>query len=149
MYGRAMTSLLSSLTLFVGRRPRRACLAVLVVLTALIGGAIAAGGAFKDDFTVPGIESQRAQDLLEQRFPAQAGTQATLVFSAGDSALARPEAEREIRGALETIAGQPHVVSVDDPFETAGRISEDGQTAFAAVGYDRTAEDLDLSLIHI
>ena len=29
----------------------------------------------------PGIESQRAQDLLDERFPAQSGTQATVVFS--------------------------------------------------------------------
>ena len=58
----------------VGRRPRAATLSVLAVLVALIAGAVFAGGSFKDDFTVPGIESQKAQDLLEQRFPAQSGT---------------------------------------------------------------------------
>ena len=63
-------------------------------LTAFVGGAIAAGGSFKDDFTVPGIESQKAQDMLEQRFPAQSGTQATLVFSAESGKLARPSRRR-------------------------------------------------------
>ena len=125
-----MSSLLTSIASFAGRRPRRTTLAVFLVLAALIGGAIAAGGAFKDDFTVPGIESQRAQDLLEQRFPAQSGTQATLVFSADHRVLPK----REINGALAAIAKQPHVASVDRL-----RLSKDGHTAFATVGYDQTA----------
>jgi RND superfamily putative drug exporter len=131
-----MTSLLSSIASLVGRRPRLATLAVLLSLTLLIGGAVAAGGAFKDDFTVPGIESQRAQDLLEQRFPAQSGTDATLVFSADKGTLE----QREITPVLAKIADQPHVVSVDDL-----QVSNDGRTAFASVGYDRTAEKLDAS----
>jgi RND superfamily putative drug exporter len=131
-----MTSLLSSLAALVGRRPRLATAAVLLSLTLLIGGAVAAGGAFKDDFTVPGIESQQAQDLLEQRFPAQSGTQATLVFSADKGRLD----QGPIDTALAKVADQPHVVSVDQL-----RLSEDGRTAFATVGYDRTAEQLDAS----
>ncbi len=131
-----MTSLLSSIAALVGRRPRLATAAILLSLTLFIGGAVAAGGAFKDDFTVPGIESQRAQDLLEQRFPTQSGTDATLVFSADTGTLAK----REINTALAKIADQPHVVSVDDL-----HLSKDGKTAFASVGYDRTAEKLDAS----
>jgi putative drug exporter of the RND superfamily len=133
MYPAAMTSLLSRIALFVGRRPRTATLAVVVAVVAIIGGAVAAGSSFKDDFTVPGIESQKAQDLLEQRFPAQSGAQATIVF-AGD--LER----REIDAALGKIEAQPHVSAVDDP-----RLSEDGRTAYATVNYDQPAQDLDAS----
>ena len=71
---------------------------------------ISAGGGFKDDFTVPGIEAQKAQDLLEQRFPAQSGTQATVVFTARDGKLAPAAAAR-----LRAIGKQPHVTSVTDP----------------------------------
>jgi RND superfamily putative drug exporter len=135
-----MTSLLSHIAAFAGRRPRIATLLVLLGITAVIGGAIAVGGSFKDDFTVPGTESQQAQDLLEQRFPAQSGTQATLVFSGG---LDRPGAEREIGAALSEIARQPHVVSVEDPFTTPDRLSDDGHVAYATVSYDQTASALD------
>jgi putative drug exporter of the RND superfamily len=128
-----MTSLLSRIASLVGRRPRVATLVVLLGITALIGGAVAVGGSFKDDFTVPGIESQKAQDLLEQRFPAQSGTQATLVFSA-DGRLD----QGAIDAALKDVAGQPHVVAVDDP-----RVSDDGHVAYATVSYDQTATDLD------
>jgi putative drug exporter of the RND superfamily len=138
-----MTSLLSHIAGLVGRRPRIATLAVLLAIAALIGGAVAAGGSFKDDFTVPGIESQKAQDLLEQRFPAQSGTQATVVFSAQHAQLDSPGAKREIGAALSEIGRQPHVVSVEDPFKTPDRLSDDRHTAYATVSYDQTAADLD------
>ena len=138
-----MTSLLSHIAALVGRRPRIATLVVLLGVTAVIGGAVAAGGAFKDDFTVPGIESQKAQDLLEQRFPAQSGTQATLVFSAPDGGLGRTGAEREIGAAISAISRQPHVVAVENPFETPDRLSEDGRVAYATVSYDEPATALD------
>jgi RND superfamily putative drug exporter len=125
-----MTSLLTRIAALAARRPRIASLAVVLGITALIAGGVAAGGAFKDDFTVPGIEAQKAQDLLEQRFPAQAGTQATLVFSS--------ESGAAIDSALQKIERQPHVVSVDEP-----RVSDNGRVAYTTVGYDQTATDLD------
>src|SRR4051812_9847661 len=100
-----MSSLLSRLASVTGRHPRPATLAVLLLIPLLLGGAVAAGGGFTDDFSVPGIESQKAQDLLEARFPTQAGTQATVVFTAQDGPL-RPA---DVRDALATIGGQPHV----------------------------------------
>src|SRR3712207_3646320 len=125
-----MTPLLSQIAALAARRPRLATLAVVLGITALIAGAIAAGGSFKDDFTVPGIESQKAQDLLEQRFPAQSGTQATLVFSAHGGKLDGSA----IASSLSEIGRQPHVVSVDEP-----RTSDDGRIAYATVSYDQTA----------
>ena len=108
-----MTTLLSRIASLVGRRPRAATLVVLLAITAVIGGAVAAGGSFKDDFTVPGIESQQAQDLLEKRFEAQSGTQAVVVFS-GD-ALERPGPKRDIQAALAKIDRQPHVAARRGP----------------------------------
>src|SRR5215212_3140957 len=129
-----MSSALARIASLTARRPRTATLSVLLAVLAVIGGGIAAGGTFKDDFTVPGIESQRAQDLLEQRFPAASGTQATLVFHGERGALR----DRGVRGALAAVERQPHVTSVAAP-----RVSGDGRTAFATVSYDTTAEKLD------
>jgi len=124
-----MTSPLSRLAALAGRRPRATTLTVLAVLVALLAGAVLAGGSFKDDFTVPGIESQKAQDVLEQRFPAQSGTSATLVFTGNDLSRVDP--------ALAAIKRQPHVAGVD-----ALRVSRDGRTAYTTVSYDQTATDL-------
>jgi RND superfamily putative drug exporter len=123
--------MLFRLALLTGRRPRAATFAVVLALVAALGSAIALGGSFKDDFSVPGIESQRAQDLLEQRFPAQSGTRATVVFAAP---LDRPA----ITTALDRVREQPHVASVDKL-----RVSEDGKIAYATVGYDREANEID------
>jgi putative drug exporter of the RND superfamily len=135
-----MTSLLSHIATLTGRRPRAATLAIVLAVIAFIGAAATLGGSVKDDFTVPGIESQKAQDLLEQRFPAQSGTDATVVFTS-DGAL--EQSEPKIAAALRQIAQQPHVVSVDDPFKAGGQVSDDGRTAFARVTYDQTATELD------
>ena len=136
----AMTTFLSHIATLVGRRPRVATLTIVLALIAFIGAAATLGGSVKDDFTVPGIESQKAQDLLEKRFPAQSGTEATVVFTSGG---ALDQSERQIGAALNDIAEQPHVVSVDDPFKTPGQVSDDGRTAFATVAYDQTATELD------
>ena len=128
-----MTSLLSWLASVMGRRPRIATFAVLFAVIALIGGGMAVGGAFKDDFTVPGIESQTAQDLLEARFPQQSGTSAVVVFSSDDAQLSADA----LAPTIKTIEGQPHVTAVE-PLRT----SEDGRTAFATVSYDQDATDL-------
>jgi RND superfamily putative drug exporter len=134
-----MAPLLERIAALAARRPRLATIAVLLAVPAIVAGAVGAGGGFKDDFTVPGIESQKAQDLLEARFAAQSGTQVTVVFTAHDGKL-RP---RDVRGSLAAIERQPHVVSVEDPFSAPGRVSRDGRTGFAVVGYDRPADDLD------
>jgi putative drug exporter of the RND superfamily len=116
-----------------------------IVLALLVGlGALAglAGGSFTDDFSAPGTESQQAMDLLEQRFPAQSGDTATVVFSVEDGTLrdgARPQA---IGAALDEIRDQPHVTAAADPLTSEGQVSRDGRIAFATVQYDEPAMDL-------
>ena len=40
-----------------------------------------ASGEFVNNFNLPGTESQRTYDLLKERFPAQAGDTASVVFA--------------------------------------------------------------------
>jgi putative drug exporter of the RND superfamily len=42
----------------------------------------AVGGKTVDVYTIPCAQSQKAEDLLEERFPAQAGGTASVVFQA-------------------------------------------------------------------
>jgi len=108
-------------------------LAIVAAVLVLIGGAsAAAGGAFVDSFSTPGTESQQAADLLADRFPAQAGDTATIVF-AGDelrdnAAIAQTKAE---------IERQPHVTGVSDP-----QLSQDERIGFLTVQYDKPAQEL-------
>ena len=104
----------------------------------VIGGAL--GGQFSDDFNLPNSESQRAYDLLAERYPAASGTSAFVVFHAPNGPL--EDQADAINGALDEIAGQPHVVAVSNPFETPGALSTDGTIGYAQVAYDEPAIDL-------
>jgi putative drug exporter of the RND superfamily len=120
---------------------KRSLLLVLVALVALAGLA-AAGSGFTDDFNTPGTESQQAHDLLSERFPAQAGDTATIVFSVQDGTLRDRDRPAAIAEAVETIAGQPHVTAAPDPMAIDDQISRDGRIAFTTVQYDQPAMDL-------
>ena len=131
-----MTSLLRNLARATTRRPRLSIAVLVLLLVAAIGAGTSAGGELVDDFSVPGIESQRAQDLIAERFPGQGGDSATVVLT-GDLG----ERAGAIGTAMERIADAPHVSAVEDPL-ARGQIADDGRTAFATVTYDETANEL-------
>lgn len=132
-----MSSILTRYARAATRRPGRTTVAGVLAALLLIAGAIAAGGAFTDDFDVPGIESQRAQDVLADRFPAQAGDSATLVLTTPDGRLDEEARKSAIARSLEEIARQPHVEAV-----TPGARDEQDRTALTTIHYDATAAEL-------
>ena len=87
---------------------KRSLAIVAAVLVAIGAASALGGGAFVDSFSTPGTESQKALDLLTQRFPAQSGDTATLVF-AGRSSL---ENNAAIDRTAQAVKGQPHVTGV-------------------------------------
>ena len=109
-----------------------------VVAIFVLGSAL--GGKFSDDFKLPNSESQRAYDLLAERYPAASGTSAYIVFHATGGPL--QEQADAVNAALAAIKGQPHVVAVTDPFTTPGALSADGTIGYAQVAYDAPATDL-------
>jgi RND superfamily putative drug exporter len=114
-------------------------------LTVLIGVGVlsgALGGTTSDAFSIPGTESQRAMDLLEERFPEQSGSSARLVFaSEDDTPLNDPTQRAAVEATLADAAAAPEVVSVSDPF-VGGTISAEGLVAFADVSYASPAAEV-------
>ncbi len=98
-----------------------------------LSGAI--GGEFINSSNIPGAESPKAIDLLDERFPAQSGDSATIVFQSS-SGVNDPTVKSEIDAVLASAAALPNVVNVASPFEANGAISADGTIAYAAVLYD-------------
>jgi putative drug exporter of the RND superfamily len=136
-----MSLLLGRLAGAAAHHWKRSLAIVLVVLAALAGLA-ATGTGFTDDFNTPGTESQRAYDLLAERFPAQSGDTATVVFSVPDGTLRDGDRPAAIADAVREIAGQPHVTAAANPLKTEGQVSPDGRIAFTTVQYDQPAIDL-------
>ena len=67
-----MSNMLERLGRWVAVHHRLVLVVWVVGLVALIGSNRISGGDAIDDFQVPGVESQAAVDLLEERFPQRA-----------------------------------------------------------------------------
>jgi putative drug exporter of the RND superfamily len=139
-----MAHLLGNLAASAAAHWKRSLLLVLAVLVTLGVLASTVGGSFTDDFSAPGTESQKALDLLEQRFPAQSGDTATVVFSVESGTLRDGNRPETISAAVDQIRDQPHVTGAVDPLSAEGRgqVSRDGRIAFTTVQYDQPAMDL-------
>ncbi|MET7396496.1 MMPL family transporter [Dactylosporangium sp. NPDC005572] len=116
-------------------------LAWLVVLAGVIVAGLSAPAVPDDDFSIPGVESQQAFDVLRERFPgitADAGG-ATVVFvaPAGERVTSEPY-KAAVEAAVRQLAGGGQVAMVADPFE-GGAVSGDGSAAYAGVSYTVTA----------
>ncbi|MEV5309352.1 MMPL family transporter [Streptomyces sp. NPDC052610] len=125
-------------------RRRRLVLAVwLAVLAAAVGTLMAVGGKLDNEFTIPGSESQQAQDTMAEDFPAAAGTSAQIVFTAPEgSKVSDPAAAQAVQRTLAAAQDAPQVAAVIPP-DKAGTVTPDGRTALAQVNYDVTRSALD------
>ena len=114
------------------------------VLAAVGLGAMQAPGASDEEFSMPGIESQKAFDLLEQRFPGATadGATARVVFVApGGQKVTAAANKQAVEKAVAELADGTQVASAADPFQ-AKAVSEDGTTAYATVTYKVKANEL-------
>jgi RND superfamily putative drug exporter len=124
------------------RHRRRVVLGWVALFVAVIAASAAWGGSTSDVFEIPGTESQRAADLLDERFPEQGGSSARVVFAAPDGeSLTDGENRKAIEETLAALAEAPGVVGVASPFDT-GALSPEGDIAFADVGYAVSAEEV-------
>ncbi|MDG5808229.1 MMPL family transporter [Streptomyces ossamyceticus] len=127
---------------------RHRLVAVLLWLLTFAGtaaGAVAAGASYSNDYATPGTESSRATELLSEGFPGFSGDNATVVWHTDDGTVRAAAVEQTMTRTLDEIAGLPGVAAVTDPYDGAGagRISQDGHTAYASVTFDKPAGDVD------
>ncbi|WP_261797944.1 MMPL family transporter [Cellulomonas timonensis] len=133
-----MASFLYRLGRFSFRRRRTVIALWLAVLAAVWAGAATLSAPTANTFSVPGTESQRAVDLLEERFPevAAGNVSARVVLAArGDSRLDDPDAAEAVQAVLDELAEAPQVASVVDPF-AAGLVNPDATVALVQVAYE-------------
>ncbi len=119
-------------------RRRGRTVAVWIMALVLVSGLSAAfAGTFSADYTAPGSDSQQAQSLLAQRFPAQSGDTISVVAHSTGS-ISTPATKARVEALLATLGRQSHVAGVLDPYTTPGSISTDGTTAQATLRLDVT-----------
>src|SRR6266545_3750167 len=103
----------------------------------------AVGKRDANDFSLPNTDSQRAIDLLQSRFPAQAGDADQIVFRTRVGKLGYASARAVIVPLLGRIARLPHVAGVVSPYGPgANAVSSEGTIGFATVEFDQRANEL-------
>jgi RND superfamily putative drug exporter len=115
---------------------------IVVALIVLVG---AIGGDLKDEFEIPGSDTQKATDLIESEFAAEQGGVLNLVFAAPEGeTLDTPERTAAIEDAIaqlqtpefEPTEDEAGIENVGDPF-SEDTVSDDGRIAYAEAQFDR------------
>ncbi|MFD0416722.1 MMPL family transporter [Streptomyces sp. NPDC127108] len=139
-----MASLLYRLGRLSFRQRRYFALLWVAILAACSFAALSAPAAEEDGFSIPGTESQKAFDLLDERFPGDnaEGADARIVFAAPDG---QKVTARENRAAVEkvvdTVARGAQVQDTSSPFAPEA-VAKDAGTAFATVTYSASSDEL-------
>ncbi|MEX0171103.1 MMPL family transporter [Streptomyces sp. LMG1-1-1.1] len=142
------------------RHPWRVIAAWLIAATLVVLAAVAFGGRTADSMTAPGLDSQRAAELIERAGTGQEGMTAQVVVTPVDAGATFFD-DDGARTALTRLRAEvkrlPHVLGTSDPAgaldaggDTAvrgGLVSADGRIAVVRVQYPDqsrlSAEDLD------
>ncbi len=114
-------------------------LALLLLVNAF---AQSAGTSYSNNFTLPNSDAQRAADLLQRSFPAQAGDRDTIVYEVSSGSVLEPAVRARMSAMFARVAKLTHVTTVISPYAgaAAGRsISTNRRIAFATVVFDEKA----------
>ncbi len=129
----------------------RVVFAWLAILVGLILLVFTVGGGLKDEFEIPGSDTQKATDLIESQFASEQGAVLNLVFAApAGERLDTPERKAAIEDAIAKLessefaptADKAGIESVGDPFAKQ-TFSKDGRIAYAEAQFSETIETAD------
>src|SRR5712692_9964275 len=123
---------------------RRIVVVAWIVLAAgVLAASQAVGKRNANNFSLPNTDSQRAIDLLQGHFPAQAGDADQIVFRTRSGKLTDPSARALVAPLLDRIARLPHVAGVVSLYQTgANAVSRTGTIGFATAEFDQRANEL-------
>ncbi|MCS7006256.1 MAG: MMPL family transporter [Gaiellaceae bacterium] len=148
---RLSTGALSRWTRHCAEHPWRVIVTWVGIIAALVVLVATIGGSLRDEFSIPGSDTQRATDLIGAEFAEQQGSVLNLVFAAPEGErLDTPERKAAIAAAIARIQTpefkgteeRAGIESVGDPFAD-GTVSEDGRIAFTEARFDRIIYERD------
>ena len=132
--------------LFTHRRRGTVMGAWVVAVVALVFGMINFGGEFSSDFSLPGSESQKAFDLLEDNFPGRAAAEADLLFE-DSRGIDDPAVRTTVERTINELKANENVAEIESPYDNAAYVSQDRTIARAVVRFKGFQEDIGVSEI--
>lgn len=101
-----------------------------------------------DAFNIPGTESQRALDLLDEKFPGSGGATARLVFAApAGHTLDEPRYEEVVDPTVARAQDVPQSVTTGEQFAEGFTPSRDRTIGFADLHFSVPVEELEDSTV--
>jgi RND superfamily putative drug exporter len=131
---------------FASRHPWYVIAGALVTVAGIAALYAMAGGRYVEGLNIPGAESQRLIDLLEERFPQTAGDPAFVVVHA-PVGFDDPQVRSRVESLQTNLSELPDVVGASSPYGQPGAISPDGSIALIAVQYSKQSHELAQSSI--
>jgi RND superfamily putative drug exporter len=126
---------------------RRRWLVLIAWLLVVVGIAVASAGlkgTTSGSFSIPGTQSQKAIDLLQERLPAATGAAGRVVFAAEPGQKISASQQVSIKTAVAAMAKAPGVVQATEPF-TSKLVSADGRIALTSVQWGVSANLLEVA----
>ncbi len=142
---RLSTGALASWARACAAHPWRVVLGWVGLIALLIALVATVGGELRDEFEIPGSDTQKATDLLESEFASEQGDVLNLVFAAPDGErLDTPERKAAVQEAITLLRSaefkptedKAGLTSVGNPFGER-TLSDDGRIAYAEAQFDR------------
>jgi RND superfamily putative drug exporter len=125
-----------------------AWIGIVVLLVVLVG---TVGGSLRDEFEIPGSDTQKATDLIESEFASEQGSVLNIVFAAPEGQrLDTPGRKAAIQKAIARLRSREFkptgdkagLESVANPF-SKDTVSDDGRIAYAEAQFNETIETAD------
>ncbi|MFE2140667.1 MMPL family transporter [Streptomyces sp. NPDC059456] len=133
------------------RRPKRVTAAWLLLLVALATAVGVLGSATTETVSIPGSDSQAAQDAARVFADPASGRQPLVLHTAADAApLTSAGARDAVEAAARALTARDHVVAVTTPYQPAGAaaLAPDGHTAYLSVELDVAGRDITADIAH-
>lgn len=133
------------------RRPKRVAAAWLLLLVGLAAAVGVLGSATTETVSIPGSDSQAAQDAARVFADPASGRQPLVLHTAADAApLTSAGARDAVEAAARALTARDHVVAVTTPYEPAGAaaLAPDGHTAYLSVELDVAGRDITADIAH-
>jgi len=152
---RMSTGALASWMRACASHPGRVALAWLGILVVLVVLVVTVGGGLKDQFEIPGSDTQKATDLIESQFASEQGGVLNLVFAAPvGQTLDKPEYRAAIDKAIAKLktsefkatTDRAGLTSVANPFDPS-TFSKSKRIAYAQAQFDRVIYDKDRAAV--
>ena len=131
--------------------PWRVVLGFLATVALLIALVFTVGGSLRDEFEIPGSDTQKATDLIKAEFASEQGGVLNIVFAAPEGErLDTPERKAAVERAIARLKSpefkptddKAGLESVADPF-SKDTFSDNGRIAYAEAQFNETIEPKD------